>query len=90
MTGSAQVSVGASAPALLASAGTAGYPSQAGSVLILPDATTDVYLGGPGVSSATGFKLAHATSPLTVPLFPGDALYAVTSSSTATIGVLQT
>lgn len=87
--GSNQVTVGAQA-VVLASVPTSTVPGLT-YVLLLADATVDVYLGGAAVSSTTGLKLTHAiTTPITVPLAPGDVLYGVTGSGSATVGVLQT
>jgi hypothetical protein len=74
-------------PQLIAAAfGAAPAWQQAGALSITAIAGT-IYLGGGGVSGTTG---AGVTAPLRVPLFPGDQVYAVTASGTATITVLQT
>lgn len=90
--GSNQVSVGTSATLLAsvpAGAG-GGSPAQSGAVLLYPDATTDVFLGGANVSTTNGLKLkAAGTVPVTVPLFAGDVLYGIVATGTATVGVLQ-
>ena len=92
--GSSQVAVGAGAPVLLAS-----VPAEAtnegplAAVTLLPDTVTDVFLGGANVTAATGVKLLHLATPTLqppIPLFAGDALYAIAGSGSATIGVLQT
>lgn len=88
--GSAQVTVGTQA-VLLASVPANTVPGVVGYVLLLADATVDAYIGGVNVSTTNGLKLTHAvTTPVTVPLSPGEALYGIVASSTATIGVLQT
>lgn len=61
-----------------------------GSVWLIPDAANEVYIGGANVTTANGFKILHGTTPFgPIPLYAGDALYAVTAT-TATLGVLQT
>jgi len=89
--GSGQISVAGTPATLLASAPQASPPNATQYVLLAADANFDVYLGGTGVTTSTGFKFAAATTaPLPLALYPGDALYGVTSGSTATIGVLVT
>lgn len=50
---------------------------------------TTVYLGGAGVTPSNG-ALVATSGTFTGYLFPGDQVYAVTSSSTSTVTVLQT
>lgn len=88
--GSAQYTITSTA-SVIASAPAGPFTGPVGAVVILPDATTDVYLGGSNVSSTNGLKAAHGTAlvaPIT--LFPGDVLYAVVATGTATVSVLQT
>lgn len=81
-----------SSPQLIASmppaTGSPGY-QQTGSVVINNTGAT-VYLGGSNVSTTTGLAVAtSATTYFTVPLFPGDNLYAVCGTSSV-VSVLQT
>jgi hypothetical protein len=89
MAASSQAAVGTAATVLVsAPIGPGAY--QVGAALLLADASTDVYLGGANVGTGNGFKLAHGgTTPLSVPLFSGDSLYAVVATGSATVGVLQ-
>lgn len=86
--GSQQYSVTSATAVLIASVppvtGSLGY--QTASVVVATSAA--VLLGGSNVSTANG--LSVASGPLTVALFPGDNLYAIASSTTATVSVLQT
>jgi hypothetical protein len=89
--GSNQVAVGTLATLLASVPATVGAPGQAGAVELYPDASVDVFLGGAAVTATTGLKLkAGGTVPVTVPLFPGDTLFGVVATGTATVGVLQT
>lgn len=92
MAGSQQYTVGTSAtPIGSAPAEQSVVPGPTGWLLVLADATTDAYLGGPGVTSTNGMKITHAvTTPIAVPLFPGDQVFAVVATGSATISVLQT
>lgn len=88
--GSQQYAVSTSA-VLIGSAPASAHVGPVGALLVLADATTDAYVGGANVSSTNGLKITHAvTAPVPITLFPGDSVYAVTASSTATLGVLQT
>lgn len=75
---------------IIASVPAGPFTGPVGAVVIYPDATNEVYVGGANVSATNGLKILHGTAigPV-IPLFPGDVLYAVTAS-TATVGVLQT
>ena len=89
--GSGQISVAGTPATLLASAPVSSALTARQYVLLLADANFDVYLGGTGVTTSTGFKLAAATTaPLPLALYAGDAVYGVTGGSTATISVLVT
>lgn len=84
------MSVGTSAT-LLAAVPTGAGRGQVGAVLLYPDASADVFVGGSSVSTSTGLKLkAAGTVPVTVPMFGGDALYGIVATGSATVGVLQT
>lgn len=62
-------------------------PPDPDGVLISSSAT--VYLGGPGVTTTTGFAIP-ANTPVTVPTTGSEALalYAVTSTGTATVSYI--
>lgn len=90
--GSAQYTV-TSTPQVIASmpASSTGSPGslQVGSAVVNNTGAT-VYLGGANVSSANGLAVAtSATTYFTIPLFPGDTVYAVCSTSSV-VSVLQT
>jgi len=87
--GSNQVTVGSSTPVLLAQAAVSFAPGPVASVLISNGSGAAIFLGGSGVTASNGSQLAASTA-ITLWLFPGDSLYAVTASSTSTVGVLQT
>lgn len=88
--GSAQVPVTSSAPVLLASAPQSAAPGPAASVYLSNGSGAAVFLGGAAVTSATGASLA-ANAAITLTLFPGDSLYAITAAATSsTVGVIQT
>lgn len=58
--------------------------------LINLDASNDVFIGGPGVTTGTGMKLAHgATAPTILTLAQGDAIYGICSSSTPTVSYIE-
>lgn len=57
------------------------------SVLVRPAA--DVYVGGPGVTTAAGYLVAAGTE-LSVDLVGGERLYAVTVTGTVVVSVLRT
>lgn len=79
MLGAAQVPVGA-APVLLATAGE--------TVTVQAPAAAALYLGGAGVTAASGFPLAAGQSlPLTQ--FAGAAIYGVLASGSGTAYVLH-
>jgi hypothetical protein len=88
VAGSAQYTVGASTPALIASAPAGGGTGPVG-WFYFTNGSGVIYLGGSGVTSANGAQLAASTT-LTGWLFPGDSIYAITASSTSAVGVLQT
>jgi len=61
-----------------------------GKVVLLRDASADIYLGGSAVTGASnGFRLA-TTDVLSITLLQGDVLYAVAASGTPTVAVLVT
>lgn len=63
--------------------------SGEGKIVLLRDASADIYLGGDGVTTAQGFKLA-TTDVLSITLLPGDSLYAIATSGTPTVRVMTT
>jgi hypothetical protein len=88
--GSQQYSVSTTA-VLIGSAPASSQVGPVGALLVLADATVDAYVGGANVSSTNGMKVTHAvTAPVPITLYPGDTVYAITASGTATLGVLQT
>lgn len=61
-----------------------------GKVILLRDASADIYLGGSAVTgAANGFKLA-TTDVLSLTLLQGDELYAVAAAGTPTVAILVT
>ena len=71
---------------LVSSSGaTASLPKT---VVLSGGSAADIYIGGPGVDSTTGYPVADST--LTLLLGPGDDLYAVAGAGTPTINVLVT
>ncbi len=80
---SAQTSVGTTAT-LVATIGSA--PDTDG---VLVSASATAFIGGPGVTTTTGFPIA-ANTPVLVPTTGSEplSLYALVSSGTATISVL--
>jgi len=86
--GSQQYTVGTTA-VLLAQVPNSSAPGPVGNVLVANGSGTAVLLGGAHVASGTGYSLATSSS-VNIPLYPGDALYAITASSTSTVSVLQT
>ena len=89
MAGSAQVSVTSATAVLLAAAPATLTPGQAGWAFLSNSSSGAVYLGGPGVTTSNGASLA-ASATLNVPLFAGDQVYGIASSTTSVVGVLQT
>lgn len=51
-----------------------------GKVVCLRDASQDTYIGGSGVTTANGFKLA-TTDVFSITLYQGDALYAIAADA---------
>lgn len=88
MAASAQYTVGTT-PVLLASAPSNAYPGAVGWFYLTNGSGAAIFLGASGVTSSNGAQVAASTT-LTGLLFPGDAVYACTASSTSTVGVLQT
>ena len=99
---SAQISVGNTATQLvgasvtLAAGHTFAETEEAGTryVIVSNGSGAVIYLGGANVtaSGATGgASIAVSTTfPDVIPLAPTEALYAITASSTSTVGVLVT
>jgi hypothetical protein len=63
-------------------------PGPTRSVTIVNGAGGQVFLGGPGVTTATGLPLA-ASSSISISLYPGDALYAIAAGATSTVAYLE-
>ena len=57
-------------------------------VVLTAGSAADIYIGGPGVDSTTGYPIGEGT--LTLLLGPGDDLWAVAGTGTPTINVLTT
>lgn len=51
--------------------------------------TASVFLGGPAVTTATGFELAQTDPTVDVMLDPGEVLYAVAGSGSHRLDVLR-
>ena len=79
--------------AQVAVAGTATVVAQGGGdgeYVYLRTVTADVFLGGPGVTAGTGFKVATTDQPVQIVLYGDDGpLYAISSGS-AVVHVLRT
>lgn len=58
-------------------------------LLKVPTGGATVFLGGSGVTTATGFPAA-AGEPYAFDLAPGDALYGIVAASTQAVNVLRT
>jgi hypothetical protein len=80
---SGQVSVGTTATQVCS---IGAVPENAG---VLVNSSAAAFVGGPGVTAATGFPLT-ANSPQTVPTTGAESLvlYAITSSGTATVSFI--
>lgn len=64
--------------------------SAEGKIVLMRDASADIYIGGDAsVSSANGFRVA-TTDVLSITLLPGDTLYGVAASGTPTVRLLVT
>lgn len=57
--------------------------------VIVKNASAAIFLGGAGLTTATGLPLA-TTEAVSLDLGPGDLLYAIASSGTPTVAVLKT
>jgi hypothetical protein len=83
---SAQVSVGTTPKPL----GSLEADHRNGNAIaVTAPAGADLYLGGPDVTSTTGFRLA-AGGTASLDLSPSELLYGVLASGTGTVFVLQT
>lgn len=84
------VSVGTTPTLLLAATSNGGLVGQARQHVTVRNtsATTDAFLGGPGVTTGTGMLLAVGGS-LSLPIAQGDRLHAVVAVGTATVSVLS-
>lgn len=66
-----------------------GILGVASTILIkVPSGGTEVFVGGPDVTSATGFSVA-AGEVLPLDLRKSDRLYAITASGSSTVHVLR-
>lgn len=84
---SAHVETLSTTPELLVSS--AGIDASIPRTVVLSNGSAaDIYIGGPGVDSTTGYPIGGDS--LTLLLGPGDDLYAVAGSGTPTIHVLST
>lgn len=59
-----------------------------GFVMRVAPTVADVFVGGAGVTAGTGYKVTAGTV-LELPLEPGERLYGITASGTATVYVLR-
>lgn len=90
MAGSGQYTVG-TAPTLLASAPLVSPPGPVGWFVVTNGGANPIYLMGGTASTASLGAAVAAGATQAGWLFRGDAIWAVTSSSTSTpVGVLQT
>lgn len=80
----AQVVVGTTATALNAVSLTGGY------IFLANPAGQTVFIGGAGVTTATGVPMPASTTWPQLQLTAGEVLYGVVAATTATVGVLQT
>lgn len=87
--GSNQYTVSTAAVLVAAVPASQGSSGAVSSVYLANTGAVTVYLGGVNVSSSNGAAVA-ANGTLTLSLFSGDQLYAVTASSSSTLTVLQT
>ncbi len=82
----AKTTVGATPTLLHSAVGSSGLYHQALHVTNT-DGLAAVFLGGPDVTSTTGFPL-DAGKTLTMPLTAGEQLYAITAAGTVAVGTL--
>lgn len=70
-----------------------GHPSEEGrsiSVLLKrPGMPVDVYVGGPGVTTASGYLWAASEPPLQLVLEPGEDIYGVVATGTQVVHRLR-
>lgn len=71
-----------------ADAGGSHDPHGQSLMLQAPAGGATIYLGGEGVTTATGFPVA-AGEPFTADLRPGDVLYGVVASGSQAVNVLR-
>jgi hypothetical protein len=95
---SSQVSVGTSATLVASgeirdSIYPPGHPTEENRTVSVrikrPAGTTDVYIGGPGVTTASGYLWGGSEAPLDLILEPGEVLYAVVATGTQAVHVLR-
>lgn len=72
-------------PRLIATGG--GATLQDPNLCLISEATADIFVGGVGVTPADGTRVIAAVGFLSIPLHPGDFLYAVAVSGTPTLRV---
>jgi hypothetical protein len=94
VAGSQQYSVTSTTAVLLASAPGSGSPNTinpgpVGWFYLANSSAGSVYVGGSNVTTSNG-ALVAASGTFTGFLFTGDAIYAIASSTTSTVSVLQT
>lgn len=93
MAGSQQYSVTSATAVPVAAAPGSGVPQATipGPVgwFYIANGANAVYLGGANVSTSNG-ALVAANGTFTGFLYPGDVIYAIASSTTSTVTVLQT
>lgn len=75
------------AATLLASG--AGRSQSDKATVIVKNASGAMFLGGLGVTTATGLPLA-TTESVSMDLGPGDSLYGIVAAATSTVAVLRT
>lgn len=56
--------------------------------VVLTEPSADIHVGGAGVTTVLGTKVAATSGTLTLELGPGDDLYAVAAAGTPTVRVL--
>lgn len=69
--------------------GTGTHPDGQSIVIKVPAGGQVVYLGGPAVTSASGYPLAAGES-FTADLAPGDVLFGIVAATTQVVNVLRT
>jgi hypothetical protein len=88
MAGSQQYSVTSGAAVLIAAAPASAGIGPCGWFYIAT--TQTIYIGGSSAVSSSNGATATSSGPFTGWLFPGDQIWAVASSTTSSVSVLQT